>query len=804
MQRMEMLSRLVLAIIVCGSLAGLNGHYPQGLMDGELAAWSHLRAALAPVDRPRSDIVIVSLPPTRSTHPHASGSPDTDPLAAIIDTLAAHRARGIVFGRWPAERESDHQRRALERAADLADRLLETWGGEPEPLVPGARDALQALADERGRWDRSLRALTGSMRRAGTVALPIAEDEPPPDLETAEMQRLGWFRDAGDPPDAAGPFAPRPAAELLGAAAAAGYFPEDSPAAGSFRAVTPWQSRGGLLIPYLPLAVRRLEAAGGGFPHLERLTPGAKLRVLLPATAQSPPPERIAAADLGVEGLARENLEGRLVVLEAPDAPPPMPGVGPPPALARLVSDLQSLGRGAYFVRSPWAEAVETGLLVLAFALMAWPATPARRWWWVAGWLLLAAAIPLAAGLAVWQGIWIHALIPGVGALAALALGWRPARRAAHRLRPTLVNSGPLTEAPGPGVEPPSPASPAPPPIPRPTPSIPSPAVTPAPPAPPPAPPPTPRPSPVPIRPPRHAGPASDTVPASPPSLRIARIGRYEIIRLLGRGAMGSVYLGRDPHINRLTAIKTFRFDRSAEAEDIRGLKEKFFREAESAGTLSHPAIVTIFDAGQADELAYIAMEYLQGESLWRHVRRGQLLPVFRVIQLGAQVAEALDYAHGKGIVHRDIKPANLILMPDGDIKITDFGIARIAASSQTQTGIVKGTPYYMSPEQFSGAKVDGRSDIFSLGTTLFQLLTGTLPFYAKNPAVLMNQIMNFPHPNPKAINPRVMTPLAAILDRALEKRIDARFPTAGALAACLRELEQRIREARARTLGAT
>jgi hypothetical protein len=273
-------------------------------------------------------------------------------------------------------------------------------------------------------------------------------------------------------------------------------------------------------------------------------------------------------------------------------------------------------------------------------------------------------------------------------------------------------------------------------------------------------------------------------------------IGRYEIIRPIGKGAMGEVFLGRDPHINRLTAIKTLHFEDTFAEEDIEQIKAKFFREAESAGALSHPHIVTIYDAGEAGPSAYIAMEFLEGSTLLRFARRKYLLPLRRLIHYMIQVAEALDYAHSQGVIHRDIKPANIILTNSGQIKITDFGIAHIATSSQTQTGVVKGTPYYMSPEQFAGQKVDGRSDIFSLGTTLFQLLTGTLPFYAESPALLMNQIMNFPHPNPRAINPRIVPPVVAIVDKALQKDRNQRYQTAQQLAAELRRLDKRIKTA--------
>ena len=270
-------------------------------------------------------------------------------------------------------------------------------------------------------------------------------------------------------------------------------------------------------------------------------------------------------------------------------------------------------------------------------------------------------------------------------------------------------------------------------------------------------------------------------------------LGRYEIMKQLGKGAMGIVYLGRDPRINRTTAIKTFRFTDEFDPDDVDEMKEKFFREAESAGTLSHPNIVTIYDAGDEHDLAYIAMEYLEGEDLDRYIKKDHLLPMRKVIDIVADIADGLNYAHERGIVHRDIKPANVMLLKNGVIKITDFGIARITATSKTQTGIVKGTPYYMSPEQFSGQKVDGRSDIFSLGVMMYQLLTGSLPFYADNPAALMNKIMNVPHPDPRKINPRIVKPLVLILNKALTKDREKRYQKAIRMAIHLRETGRKI-----------
>ncbi len=276
-------------------------------------------------------------------------------------------------------------------------------------------------------------------------------------------------------------------------------------------------------------------------------------------------------------------------------------------------------------------------------------------------------------------------------------------------------------------------------------------------------------------------------------------LGRYEIMKQLGKGAMGTVYLGQDPRINRTTAIKTVKFSEDFDEDEAREMKAKFFREAESAGTLSHPNIVTIYDAGEEQDLAYIAMEYLEGDDLDKYTKKKNLLPMRRVIDYIADIAEGLDYAHQKGIVHRDIKPANIMLIKGNKIKITDFGIARITASSQTKTGIIKGTPYYMSPEQITGKKVDGRSDIFSLGTMMFQLLTGEVPFKGSSPAELMHKILNEPHPNPQQINPKIFKPLVAILNKAMAKKVEQRYQSAGQMAQHLRTLGQKIDAARSK-----
>jgi len=264
-------------------------------------------------------------------------------------------------------------------------------------------------------------------------------------------------------------------------------------------------------------------------------------------------------------------------------------------------------------------------------------------------------------------------------------------------------------------------------------------------------------------------------------------LGRYKVLKELGRGSMGVVYLGKDPTIQRFVAIKTMRLDEIDDRNTLQEVKARFFREAESTGRLSHPNIVTIFDAGEEDDLGYIAMEMIQGTTLKQWSRKPNLLPLEKVIQILANVAEAMDYAHQQGVVHRDIKPANIMLTADEVVKIMDFGIAKMATSSKTQTNIVMGTPTYMSPEQIAGKKVDGRSDIFSLAVVMFELLTGRPPFTADNVSALLFAIAHTPHLSAKAIRPDLPPTIKAVLDRALHKDPVHRYRRAGEFAMELR-----------------
>jgi len=272
-----------------------------------------------------------------------------------------------------------------------------------------------------------------------------------------------------------------------------------------------------------------------------------------------------------------------------------------------------------------------------------------------------------------------------------------------------------------------------------------------------------------------------------------AILGRYKVLKELGHGAMGFVYLGKDPTIQRFVAIKTMRLDQIGHDEKLQDVKARFFREAESTGRLSHPNIVTIYDAGEQDNLGYIAMELLEGTPLNQRARRPNLLPVNDVLLTVATVADALDYAHQQGIIHRDIKPANIMLTKDRVVKVMDFGIAKMASSSKTQTNIVMGTPTYMSPEQIAGKKVDGRSDIFSLGIVLFELLTGQLPFTADNLSAVLFSVAHHPHPVIQTLRPDLPLMVQEIVDRALQKELPHRYRRAeefaGELRACLQSL---------------
>ena len=270
-------------------------------------------------------------------------------------------------------------------------------------------------------------------------------------------------------------------------------------------------------------------------------------------------------------------------------------------------------------------------------------------------------------------------------------------------------------------------------------------------------------------------------------------LGRYEIIKELGHGAMGTVYLGKDPSINREVAVKTLSYA-DVEPQQLSEIKDQFFREAKAAGKLSHPNIVTIYDVGEDHDMAYIAMELLKGKDLTEFCRTESLLSPSRVLGVGALVAEALDYAHRQGVVHRDIKPANIILMENDQIKVADFGIARVMSSStQTQTGVIFGTPNYMSPEQVSGKKVDGRSDLFSLGVVLYEMFSAEKPFKGENITALMYAITHNAYRPLSEVAAQTPACCVEIIDKLLQKAVTRRFKSAGQLAEQIRKCQQEL-----------
>jgi len=285
----------------------------------------------------------------------------------------------------------------------------------------------------------------------------------------------------------------------------------------------------------------------------------------------------------------------------------------------------------------------------------------------------------------------------------------------------------------------------------------------------------------------RSQPPAQEPAPASSPAGRT--LGRYELERVIGRGAMATVYLGRDPTINRRVAIKTLPLAEEFAESDLATARSHFLREAESAGRLNHPYIISIHDAGEDNNVAYLAMEYFEGKPLSHYAQLGRLLPPKVVFELMARAAEALHYAHTQNVVHRDVKPANLMYDLASDrFKLTDFGIARLTDASRTRTGIILGTPSYMSPEQLSASKVSGQTDIYSLGVTMYHLLTGAPPFQADSIPRLMDKIVHHRHRPVSDIRDDIPTCADAILERALAKNPADRYETGKAMALALRE----------------
>jgi tRNA A-37 threonylcarbamoyl transferase component Bud32 len=279
------------------------------------------------------------------------------------------------------------------------------------------------------------------------------------------------------------------------------------------------------------------------------------------------------------------------------------------------------------------------------------------------------------------------------------------------------------------------------------------------------------------------------SVPPRPvPILSQASLGRYQIDKPLGKGAMGAVYQGHDPATGQRVAIKTMALSREFSGDELADARSRFLREADMAGRLRHPDIVGILDAGEADGLAYIAMELVEGIDLSHHAHPERLLTPQQVLRIVARVADALAYAHTRGVTHRDVKPANIMVdMARELVKVMDFGVARVADATRTRTGVVLGTPTFMSPEQLSGQPIDGRSDLYSLGVALFQLLTGQLPYPTDSMGALMRAIGREPPLPLLSLRPELPLELGDIVALALQKHPATRYASGQHMADDLR-----------------
>ena len=264
--------------------------------------------------------------------------------------------------------------------------------------------------------------------------------------------------------------------------------------------------------------------------------------------------------------------------------------------------------------------------------------------------------------------------------------------------------------------------------------------------------------------------------------------GRYKVVETIGKGAMGMVYKGMDPAIDRPVALKTIRLDFAVDPSEVEELKVRLVREAKAVGKLSHPNIVAIYDVGQQGEFQYIAMEYLKGHTLEKLIKKGMEWNYKILANIIIQVCDALDYAHSKGIVHRDIKPANIMVLEDFKIKVMDFGIARLDATNMTQTGVAMGTPNYISPEQLQGKPASARSDIFSVGVVLYELLCGEKPFKGETITALIYNILNTDPPGPSTLNPKIPLFFDRVLERAMAKNSEERYQTAREISFALRD----------------
>jgi serine/threonine-protein kinase len=710
-----------------------------------------------------------------------AAAPDAGPqrsqIARAIDFAAANGARAIVVA-VPLSDPSD--------SADLGRvrGFLEGAETSPDTAMRARLQAWVAELDHDGDLERAIRA-------SGNVVLLGASGSPPLERFAGAARGIGYEPSA--PPDADGVTrrdhlyqndgngAPMPSLALAGwlAATSAG------------RAPLPVADKAAVIAAIAPLNVAR---SGAWIPHYARRagneggTPSYGLK------------------DVAARAHPDKAFAGRIVVIgggHATLAVATGPGLALGEATAQRIASLESRD----FARVPRIARIYTAialLLAIGWAALLAPRlrTPVRLTAAVLiGLALVAAEILLLSIMRVWIPLLPAALAVPLATLAAWLVPERSEPRPARTepavpmpaaLRPTSRPPAPRPEAPKRPVAPaadPFSEDMAPPPPPRPG-STPKPA-------------------------PRPAAPAEAQVPTSLKQINAAlearreepsraevadmllgrskrpakpRLGRYELEREIGHGAMGTVYYGRDPTINRVVAVKAIPIVEEFNEADLADARQRFFREAEMAGRLKHPSIVTVYDAGEDGGIAWIAMEYVQGHMLSEFAASDRLMPPSQVLEICARIADALDYAHAEDVIHRDIKPANVLINPETlETKITDFGIARLTNSSATRSGIVLGTPSFMAPERLEGRNVTGRSDLFALGVTLFQLLAGQLPFRADSMAGLMDKITHSPHPPLKTIRPDLPPCTSAIVDRALQKNPADRFATAGEMARFLR-----------------
>lgn len=271
-------------------------------------------------------------------------------------------------------------------------------------------------------------------------------------------------------------------------------------------------------------------------------------------------------------------------------------------------------------------------------------------------------------------------------------------------------------------------------------------------------------------------------------------LGTFEVTRELGRGSMGVVYLGKDTVSGRDVAIKTMTLANEFNVDALADAKERFLREARILTWLDHPDIVTIYDVGEEHGLAFIAMEFLKGVELTAHIKPDSLLPLPKSLEIMARAADALGYAHEQNIVHRDVKPGNIMYDASNEsVKVTDFGISRLTNLSATRVGLVLGTPLYMSPEQVMGKQIDGLSDLFSLGTTLYQMVSGRLPFEGDSEFDVMYRVAKEPHTDILSFMPEIPACISEIINRALAKDMNDRYQSGNEMAEAIRQCAARL-----------